>query len=514
MRVTSPPIYCPTRGFCLSFGRHTSCVWPRISASIPLNIRNATAARYRLRGVLGAACAILLSGDPADMTKTTTLPTLKVGPGVLELLRLFRQDEAAADRYAAACLEKTKAVEPRLKAFEYLPTDTKRRPGPLSGIPVAIKDIIATSDMPTTNGSAMYRDHIPAADAWVVERLRNLGATIFGKTVSTEFAWRHPGPTVNPWNTDHTPGGSSSGSAAAVAAGLVPLALGSQTLGSMIRPAAFNGVVGLKPSFGAIPRVGVHPLSPSLDHVGLFARRVDDVALALSLLAGTSEGDLHGRPLPAFQVDLEQGIVPFDKPRIGIVRFQKFARAEPAQQKVFEAAIARAREAGAILEDLPLAEYDSENWPAINTIMSSEGAAIFSSLIERYPDRTSDELKSQVERGKALSAIDYLAAKALQEQLRTSLTAQISGFDAILTLPAFGEAPEGLGYTGDAEYCAPWTLLGVPALSLPAGLGDKGLPLGVQVVGAYREDHLTLRVAKWIESVLKFDAGIAEVLPD
>ncbi len=240
------------------------------------------------------------------MTKTTTLPTPKVGPGILELLRLFRQDEAAADRYAATCLEKTNAVEPRLKAFEYLPTDTKRRPGPLSGIPVAIKDIIATSDMPTTNGSAIYRDHIPAADAWVVERLRNLGATIFGKTVTTEFAWRHPGPTVNPWNTDHTPGGSSSGSAAAVAAGLVPLALGSQTLGSMIRPAAFNGVVGLKPSFGAIPRAGVHPLSPSLDHVGLFARRVDDVALALSLLAGTSEGDLHGRPLPAFQVDLEQ----------------------------------------------------------------------------------------------------------------------------------------------------------------------------------------------------------------
>src|SRR6202008_5167278 len=176
------------------------------------------------------------------------------------------------------------AKEPRLKAFEHLPQDTVRRPGPLSGIPVAIKDIIATSDMRSTIGSAIYRDHVPAADAWVVERLRNLGATIFGKTVSTEFAWRHPGPTVNPWNAAHTPGGSSSGSAAAVAAGIVPLALGTQTLGSLIRPAAFNGVVGLKPSFGAIPRSGVHPLSPSLDHVGFFARCVDDVAYALSLL--------------------------------------------------------------------------------------------------------------------------------------------------------------------------------------------------------------------------------------
>ncbi|HZC97507.1 MAG TPA: amidase, partial [Bradyrhizobium sp.] len=188
---------------------------------------------------------------------------VKSRAGVLELLRLFAGDPATADRYAAACLEKAEALEPSLRAFEFLPRDLTRRPGPLSGIPVAIKDIIATSDMPTSNGSPIYRDCVPAADAWVVERLRNLGATIFGKTVSTEFAWRHPGPTVNPWDPRHTPGGSSSGSAAAVAAGIVPLALGTQTLGSVIRPAAFNGVVGFKPSFGAIPRIGVHHLSPS-----------------------------------------------------------------------------------------------------------------------------------------------------------------------------------------------------------------------------------------------------------
>src|ERR1700738_4383740 len=252
-----------------------------------------------------------------------TNPTASSAPshraGVLELLRLFKSDQAAADRYAATQLEKAKAVEAKLKAFEYLPTDVTRRPGPLSGIPVGIKDIIATSDMPTTNGSPIYRDHIPASDAWVVERLRSLGATIFGKTVSTEFAWRHPGPTVNPWNSRHTPGGSPSGSAAAVAAGIVPLALGTQTLGSVIRPAAFNGVVGLKPSFGAIPRTGVHPLSPSLDHVGFFARRVDDAALALSLLAGSRDPDLHGRPLPSFDVDVDRGLEPLGKPRLAIV---------------------------------------------------------------------------------------------------------------------------------------------------------------------------------------------------
>jgi Asp-tRNA(Asn)/Glu-tRNA(Gln) amidotransferase A subunit family amidase len=444
-----------------------------------------------------------------------TDPTARSAPpssaGVLELLRLFKSDQAAADRYAAAQLEKAKAAEPTLKAFEYLPVDMARRPGPLSGIPVGIKDVIATSDMPTTNGSQIYRDHVPAADAWVVERLRSLGATIFGKTVSTEFAWRHPGPTVNPWNPAHTPGGSSSGSAAAVAARIIPLALGTQTLGSVIRPAAFNGVVGLKPSFGAIPRTGVHPLSPSLDHVGFFARRVDDVAFALSLLAASSDLDPHGRPLPGFHVDADQGLKPLEKPRLAIVRFKNWSRAEPEQQKTFEAAIVKLRDAGAVLEELELGELDSTNWNAINTILASEGALIFEGLVARYPDRSSDHLKSLVQAGKAIVALDYLAAKALQEKLRSAFATQIPGFDAVLTLPAFGEAPEGLSYTGDAEYCAPWTLLGTPAVSLPAGFGKKGLPLGLQIVARYREDHRLLRVAKWVESVLKFDPGVPHI---
>jgi Asp-tRNA(Asn)/Glu-tRNA(Gln) amidotransferase A subunit family amidase len=444
-----------------------------------------------------------------------TVPTARSAPpsgaGVLELLRLFRDDMAAADRYAAACLEKAKAIEPRLKAFEYLPQNTARRPGPLSGIPVAIKDIIATADMPTTNGSPVYRDHVPSVDAWVVERLRNLGATIFGKTVSTEFAWRHPGPTVNPWNPAHTPGGSSSGSAAAVAAGLVPLALGSQTLGSVIRPAAFNGVVGLKPSFGAIPRTGVHPLSPSLDHVGFFARRVDDVALALSLLAASSDSDPHGRPLPGFHVDTDQGVPPLDRPRLAIVRFEQWSKAEPEAQRTFEEAVAKLRGADAVVQELELSELDSTNWNTINTILASEGALIFEGLVTRYPDRTSDHLKSLVGAGKAHTALEYLAARALQEKLRSAFAMQMSGFDAILTLPAFGEAPEGLGFTGKAEYCAPWTLLGAPTVTLPAGFGKNGLPLGLQIVGAYREDHKLLQVAKWIEGVLNFDPGIAKL---
>jgi amidase len=442
------------------------------------------------------------------MTDARALSPAETGAGVLELLRLFREDSGAADRYAAGRLDQAKTVEPILHAFEYFPVDVARHPGMLSGIPVGIKDIIATADMPTTNGSPVYKDSIPDADAWVVERLRNLGATIFGKTVSTEFAWRHPGPTVNPWNPRHTPGGSSSGSAAAVAAGIVPLALGSQTLGSVIRPAAFNGVVGLKPSFGAIPRIGVHPLSPSLDHVGFFARRVDDVALGLSLLAGTSDSDIHGRPVPAFQVSVKQGLPPLPAPRLAIVRFEKWEKAEAEQQAVFDASVATLRDGGALLEELELPELDHANWSTINTILASEAALIFDDLVERYPDRTSDRLKELIQTGKAHSAYDYLAAKELQEKLRAVVASQLSGFDAVLTLPAFGEAPEGLTYTGDAEYCAPWTLLGFPAVSLPAGFGKNGLPLGLQIVGPYREDYRTLRVAKWIETTLKFDARI------
>ena len=439
------------------------------------------------------------------------MTTAPIGAGVLDLLRLFKGNDGAADAYAATQLETARAIEPTLRAFEVLPTDVTRKPGPLSGIPVGIKDIIATTDMVTTNGSAVYKDHVPAADAWVVEQLRNLGATIFGKTVSTEFAWRHPGPTTNPWNPRHTPGGSSSGSAAAVAAGLVPLALGTQTLGSVVRPAAFNGVVGFKPSFGAIPRSGVHPLSPSLDHVGFFARRVDDVAYALSLLMGRSDSDAHGRPGPTFEVSVDHGLQTLAAPRLAVVRFAKWDKAEIEARALFDASLARLRDAGAIVEELQLPELDRTNWDAVNTILTSEGAEIFADLIARFPDRTSDKLKNLVELGQAHSATSYLAAKSLQAKLRSDFTTRMAGFDAVLTLPAFGEAPEGLGYTGDAEYCAPWTLLGVPALSLPAGFGKNHLPLGLQVVGAYRQDLHLLRVAKWVEAVLAFSPGLPAV---
>jgi Asp-tRNA(Asn)/Glu-tRNA(Gln) amidotransferase A subunit family amidase len=235
------------------------------------------------------------------------------------------------------------------------------------------------------------------------------------------------------------------------------------------------------------------------------------VAYALSLLAATSELDPHGRPVPRFDVDVKEGVAPLEKPRLRIVRFQKWSRVEPDQQKMFEAAAAKLRDAGAVVEEREWEELDATNWSTVNTILSSEAALIYSDLVENYPDRTSDHLKSAVKAGKALTAFDYLAARSLQEKLRAALTAEMSGVDAVLTVPAFGEAPEGLGSTGNAEYCAPWTLLGAPALSLPAGFGKNGLPLGIQIVGSYRQDLHLLRVAKWIEGALAFDPGMPKI---
>ncbi len=201
--------------------------------------------------------------------------------------------------------------------------------------------------------------------------------------------------------------------------------------------------------------------------------------------------------------------MPLDRPRLAIVRFGKYERAEPEQKQVFEATIETLRSAGAIVEDLELAALDAVNWSAINAIMLSEATVIFSDLIARFPDRVSDVMKGHVETGKTKSAMEYLAAKAAQEKRRAALSTELEGYDAVLTLPAFGEAPHGLTSTGDAEYCAPWTFLGAPAVTLPAGFGRNGLPLGIQITGRYRDDVRVLRVAKWVEATLGFDPGVA-----
>ncbi|MBB3903030.1 amidase [Methylobacterium brachythecii] len=421
--------------------------------------------------------------------------------GLVEAARAIRDGRLDGAAYRAALVERIRRIDPEIRAFTCLadPDDAATGAGPLAGIPVAVKDIFATSGLPTTNGSQIYADRIPDADAWVVERLRSLGASVLGKTVTTEFAWRHAGPTRNPWNTAHTPGGSSSGSAAAVAAGLAPLALGSQTFGSVIRPAAFCGVVGLKPSYGAIPRIGVHPLAPSLDHVGVFTRSVADAAFALSLLTAVSDADPHGRPLPGFSLDT--ALAPLPAPRLAFVRTSQWDVADTSQKALTETAAARFGAAGGVVEDVVLPASFVGMWEAARTILACEASAIFGPLAERYPDLMSAVLKELVAEGAAIAAPAYIDALRLQAQLREELGTVLVGFDAILTLPAAGPAPEGLDYTGNPAFCVPWTFLGVPAVNLPAGLHD-GMPLGIQLVGRYRDDLHLLRVAAWCETIL------------
>ena len=429
-------------------------------------------------------------------------------PSAFDALRAFAAGTLTPAAYVTACEARATECKPWLHAFAHRPPALPvPAGGPFGGLPFGVKDIIDTADMPTENGALADRGRVPGRDAWVVERLRSLGGVVFGKTVTTEYAWRHPGATVNPHDPAHTPGGSSSGSAAAVAAGIVPLALGTQTVGSVIRPAAYCGVVGLKPSYGAIPRTGVQPLSGSLDHVGLFARRVEDVAFALSLLAAASDSDPHGTPLPAFSVDPDAGLrdalpgaAPF--PRLALLRTDRWDGVEPPQREALDHAAARLRAAGATVHELTLPPGFGGMWDWAQTLLSVEAAAIHGNRTARVPARRTATLKPLAATAATLPAGEYVEALAQQRALRHRLAEVLSGFDAILTVPATGTAPRGLDLTGDASLCAPWTFLGAPAITLPATTAANGLPLGIQLVGRPREDLRLLRTAAWAEAAL------------
>jgi amidase len=436
-----------------------------------------------------------------------TNPTMNAQPlpGVLEALRGYASGTLDRDAYLRACAARADECEPWLKAFvTRVPASQLKAAvqGPLAGIPVGVKDIIATAGLRTTNGSAIFADHTPMEDAAIVAVIKRLGGTVFGKTVTTEFAFRHPGPTVNPWNPAHTPGGSSSGSAAAVAAGVVPLALGTQTMGSIVRPAAYCGIVGFKASFGAVPREGVHPLSGSLDHVGFMARCVDDVAYALALLGDPGYVLADGSDLAALRIDPREGLAPLASPALAVVRGPYWDRVDPEQEAVLDGVIAMLRRAGASVQELSLPEIGEPTLAPLQCILAGEALDIYGDLVARYPDRASTPIKGLVAEARAIARADYVAARRTQRELRAALSVRLSAFDAVLTVPASGEAPEGLASTGDASWCAPWTFLGFPALTVPAGRSARGLPLGVQLVGTLGRDIPTLRVAKWVETVL------------
>jgi Asp-tRNA(Asn)/Glu-tRNA(Gln) amidotransferase A subunit family amidase len=417
---------------------------------------------------------------------------------------------SSAEEYTAACLERIAAVDGEVHAFVHLDADHALaqaraldrlkaeggRIGPLHGVPVGIKDIFDTADFPTECGSPALAGRRPDADAAVVRKLREAGAVIIGKTVSTEFAYFHPGPTRNPRDLARTPGGSSSGSAAAVAAGMVPLAIGSQTNGSMIRPASFCGVFAVKPSHGLVSRAGSLTLSHKLDHVGTFARSLEDLALVLDVTAGQDAADPDSLPYaaPAFsEAAVAEAVL---TPSYAFVRTPMWDKADPEAREGLEEL---AKELGAREIDMP-AGFEAA-WDAQRVIMAAE-------MVHNLGHHTdvSAQFAKLMDEGRAVTAPQYLAALRDAKRYTAGMMEIFEQYaDAIITLSARGVAPPGIEATGDPVFCTFWTLTGMPSLNLPLLADDEGLPIGVQLVGAPGRDEKLFRTARALLDVLSDD---------
>lgn len=415
----------------------------------------------------------------------------------IEAARRIESGDLTAEALMRACLERVAERDETVRAWAHLDpdqaiagamaADAAGNPGPLAGLPVAVKDIIDTADMPTRHGSTIYGLNRPNADAAVVTQTRQRGGVVMGKTVTTEFAWRNPGPTGNPHNAAHTPGGSSSGSAAGVADFQFPLAFGTQTAGSVIRPAAYCGAVGFKPSFGTHSREGVKELSNYLDTVGCFARSVEDAAFFDAVLRGGAPAALDG----------------FDTtpPRIGVmVPFR--IEAETAALDMLETVWRRAEAAGAAIRDVP-SSTDFEALADLQTVvMTGDSGRALEWEYARHPERLTRFYRDNIALGLAMADDALAAAKARADKAREEQAALFEGVDVLLTLPAPGEAPLGLGFTGDPLFNRVWTILGWPCVTIPAGSGPNGLPLGAQIIAPAGEDARALAAAAWLEKAL------------
>jgi Asp-tRNA(Asn)/Glu-tRNA(Gln) amidotransferase A subunit family amidase len=406
--------------------------------------------------------------------------------------------EITAEALLADCLERIAERESEVHAWTFLDTDVALRraraldaqgsTGLLHGLPIGVKDLFDTFDMATSYGSPIYAGHRPAWDAACVAMARAAGAIVVGKTVTTEFATFHPGPTCNPHNLQHTPGGSSSGSAAAVADWMVPLAFGTQTAGSIVRPAAYCGVVGYKPTYGTVTRVGVKMISDTLDTVGALARSVPDVALFVAALAGRHELLIDGPTR--------------DVPRIGLCKTYEWGRAQPETVAAFEDARKRLRTAGASIRDVALPTQFAGLAEAQTTIMVHEVANSLAYENLAHREQLSADMTRMIDAGLAVSPQEYDAALSLARRCRAMLSGIFSGVDVLLAPSTAGEAPAGIAATGDPLFNRIWTLLRVPVVHVPVASGPHGLPVGLTVAGTVGADRATLRAADWIHTQL------------
>jgi Asp-tRNA(Asn)/Glu-tRNA(Gln) amidotransferase A subunit family amidase len=422
--------------------------------------------------------------------------------------------EFSAMELCEAYLQRIGTHEPKIGAFAFFDETlaraaakavddyrgTGRSLGQLHGLPVGVKDIIDTADLPTENGTVIDAGRRPGRDAEIVRRLRQAGAIVMGKTVTTELAFLTPAKTRNPHELNHTPGGSSSGSAAAVAAGMVPLAMGSQTYGSVIRPASFCGVVGFKPTFGLISRTGVRPLAPTLDTVGVFARTVADAALIADALAGHDPADPDTSLLPPPRM-LEVALTePPVTPAIAFVKTPVWDEADAATKEAFGELVTIL---GKSCKEVTLPDVFREWAGAHRALMLAGMARNLEPYYRRAKEKLSTGLRTLIEDGMKVTAVDYLTAVDWREALNNGLEQLFDRYDAILTPSAPGEAPRGLESTGNPIFNGLWTLCGTPAISLPLLQGPNNLPVGVQLIGRRGEDGRLLRTAGWLTSLLE-----------
>jgi Asp-tRNA(Asn)/Glu-tRNA(Gln) amidotransferase A subunit family amidase len=405
--------------------------------------------------------------------------------------------EITSEAVIRACLDRITAREPIVKAWASLDPELAlcqaracdRGPprGALHGVPIGVKDVIDTFDLPTEMGSPIYRGHRPVADAACVALLRAAGAVILGKTVTCEFAGVTAGPTTNPYDAAHTPGGSSSGSGAAVADFMVPAALGTQTGGSVLRPSSYCGIIGYKPSFGLINRFGVKPAAETLDTIGLMARSLDDIELLADLLLGRALPPR--KPVSA-------------APRIGLCRTYLWEHAQSDTREAVMDAANRLAAAGAAVKEVVLPEDFTGLTQAREVINDYERARGMAFEWEHHRDLISARLQATIGQGFAISGDDFVAALHFAESCRAALPLVFDGVDVLLAPAVDGEAPRGLDHTGSPRFQGLWTLLRTPALTLPTHRGPHGLPVGIQLIAPIYEDERLLAAARWISERL------------